>query len=190
MTYHSFFYIFFGIVLLQRGLELVLAKRNERKLKSQGAYEVGKRHYPLIVCCHVLFFITLFIEVTYFKPALSMWWFGPFALFLLAQVLRVWAISSLGTFWNTKILILPGAKPVEKGPYKFLRHPNYVIVMLEILMIPLIFKAYFTAVMFTFLNMIVLTIRISTEEKALREATNYEEVFQAKERFIPKLRND
>jgi methyltransferase len=91
--------------------------------------------------------------------------------------MRVWVISSLGRFWNTKILVLPGANVVKKGPFHFIRHPNYVVVTCEIIVIPLMFGAYFTAVIFTILNIIILSVRIPKEEAALREVTDYKEIF-------------
>lgn len=101
-----------------------------------------------------------------------------FLLFLLVQALRIWCIRSLGPFWNTKILILPGAEVVRKGPYSFMRHPNYAVVSLEILLLPIMFQAYFTAFCFTLLNITMLSVRIPIEEKALRDATNYNHVFK------------
>lgn len=91
------------------------------------------------------------------------------ALFLLVQPLRYWAIFSLGPFWNTKILIVPGARIVGRGPYRYVSHPNYVVVVVEILMFPLIFGAWVTALVFTLLNAVVLYIRIREENRALRE---------------------
>ena len=93
----------------------------------------------------------------------------PLAAFLLVQPLRYWAIFSLGESWNTKILVVPGAKPVRSGPYRYLAHPNYVVVVVEILAFPLIFGAWMTALVFTLLNAIVLRARIREENRALRE---------------------
>ena len=87
--------------------------------------------------------------------------------------LRVWCLTALGPFWNTKIIILPGANVVKKGPYVWMRHPNYAVVCTEILLLPLMFQAYFTAVIFTLLNIAMLRVRIPMEENALREETNY-----------------
>ena len=93
--------------------------------------------------------------------------------FLLTQLIRVWAITSLGRYWNTKIIVLPGAKMVNKGPYRFLKHPNYLVVTIEFIVIPLLFEAYFTAFFFSLLNGIILRIRIAAEEKALYQLTGY-----------------
>ena len=183
------FPILLTIVIIQRLAELWIARRNENWIIKQGGFEIGGNHYKYIVGMHTLFFISLIGEVVYFDRNLSTWWWIPFSFFVAAQFLRVWSISSLGYFWNTKIMILPGADVVAKGPYKFMRHPNYVIVATEILVLPLIFQAYATAVIFTILNIAILSVRIRIEEWALSESTNYEEHFKWRSRFIPKGEN-
>lgn len=171
------FTILIGIVILQRLVELVVARKNEKWMKAQGAYEAGASHYPFMIMLHTAFFISLITEVYFFERTLSPFWVPLLIIFLLAQVARVWCLTSLGKFWNTKIIILPGAEVVQKGPYKLIRHPNYVIVCTELLVLPLIFQAYFTAIVFTLLNILILSVRIPAEERALREATNYNQVF-------------
>ncbi|WP_432352525.1 isoprenylcysteine carboxyl methyltransferase family protein [Sporosarcina sp. A2] len=172
-----FFWIVISIVILQRLVELVIAKRNEKRMLAQGAYEVGARHYPAIVLLHTAFFVSLLLEVLVRKPDLSPIWGVLLTIFLLTQVLRVWCLTSLGKYWNTKIIILPGADVVMKGPYKFIRHPNYVIVATEILVLPMIYGAYITAILFTLLNAWMMSVRIPQEEQALKDATNYKEKF-------------
>lgn len=179
------FWMLFAFLIIQRLTELVIAKRNERWMKAHGAYEVGEKHYKRIVALHVLFLLSLLIEVQRFGSEEPGWWPLPFAVFMMAQVIRFWALCSLGRFWNTKILVLPGANVVERGPYRFLRHPNYIIVATEILTIPLIFGAYVTAFLFTGLNILVLSVRIRQEEKALREVTNYSNSTGNHPRFFP-----
>ncbi|MEK3764076.1 isoprenylcysteine carboxylmethyltransferase family protein [Solibacillus sp. FSL K6-4121] len=139
---------------------------------AKGAYEVGASHYPFMILLHVSFFVSLIVEVIYFTGQLTPQYILLF-IFLLLQLLRVWCLASLGPFWNTKIIILPGANVVVKGPYSYIRHPNYLVVCLEIAVIPLMFQAYFTAICFTILNLIILSIRIPLEEKALKEVTDY-----------------
>ncbi|WP_198020534.1 isoprenylcysteine carboxyl methyltransferase family protein [Anoxybacteroides tepidamans] len=170
-----------------RVIELFIAKRNEKVLKAMGAEEVGERHYRLMVAMHALFLLSFLLEARYRGGALSPWWPLLFAMFLAVQTLRIWSIVSLGTFWNTKILVLPNANVVVKGPYRFLRHPNYLVVMLEFLLIPLLFQAYVTAIVFSLLNAYVLSVRISMEEKALVAMTNYEHHFHKRPRFLPFL---
>jgi methyltransferase len=97
-----------------------------------------------------------------------MFWF---ILFFITQWFRIWCIRSLGRFWNTKILILPGAKLVSKGPYRFLKHPNYIIVGVEMVVIPILFHAYMTAIIFPILHLILLTVRLPVEEGALKQAS-------------------
>ena len=147
---------------------------------AQGAYEVGASHYLLMILLHVSFFISLLVEVTTFNLTPSPLFLVFLIMFLCVQGLRVWCLTSLGSFWNTKIIVLPGAHVVTKGPYKYLRHPNYLVVSMEIALLPLMFEAYFTAICFTILNAIMLSVRIPTEERALKEATNYEQYVQHK----------
>lgn len=167
------FYFILVLVIIQRLVELLIAKRNEKLLLAKGAYEVGAAHYPFIVMLHVCFFISFLIEVVFFKSIFTPY-YALLIVFLCLQLFRVWCLVSLGSFWNTKIIILRGANVVAKGPYSYIRHPNYLVVCLEIVVLPLMFQAYVTAVCFTILNFIILSIRIPMEEKALKEATNYE----------------
>ena len=171
------FGIVLSIVILQRLVELFIAKRNEKWMKDQGAFEAGASHYPLMVGMHILFFIVFIIEVSFFDRQLSPIWQILLAIFLLAQLLRVWCLASLGKFWNTKIIVLPDADVVRRGPYKWIRHPNYAIVATEILVLPLLFGAFLTAVLFSILNIWMMSVRIPAEEKALKKATNYTDEF-------------
>jgi methyltransferase len=171
------FSIVISIVILQRLVELVVAKRNEKWMRGQGAFEAGAAHYPVMVSMHIAFFFSLIAEVLLFDKSLSSVWILFLIIFLVTQLARIWCLTSLGKFWNTKIIILPGANVVQKGPYKWIRHPNYVIVATELLVLPLMFSAYFTAIIFSFLNVWMLSVRIPAEEKALKEATNYKEKF-------------
>lgn len=162
---------------MQRIVELFVARNNEIWIRSQGGYEVGARHYPYMVAIHIGFFISLIFEFVVFGKSVSAFLIPLFVVFVGLQIMRVWVISSLGKFWNTKILVLPFAHVVKKGPFRFIRHPNYAVVTSEILVIPLMFESYFTALVFTLLNFYILSVRIPIEEEALREVTDYEEVF-------------
>ncbi len=179
------FLLLFLFLILQRVTELFIAKRNETVMKNRGAYEVGSEHYKYIVAVHVFFFISLFIEYHLGIKGISPFWPILLPLFIGAQIIRIWALTSLGEYWNTKIIILPNARIVSKGPYKYIRHPNYFIVGLEILTIPLLFQCYITAIVFTALNIAVLSIRIPAEEKALMELTTYKKEFTNRKRFVP-----
>jgi len=155
-----------ALVAIQRLLELRLSRRHERLLRARGAVERGREHYPLMVALHVLWLLSTLIEGVLRGPVL---WPVPLALFLLVQPLRYWAIFSLGENWNTRILVVPGAQLVRRGPYRYLKHPNYVVVAVEIATFPLIFGAWITAFVFSVLNAVLLSIRIREENRALAE---------------------
>ncbi|WP_028402753.1 isoprenylcysteine carboxyl methyltransferase family protein [Ectobacillus panaciterrae] len=179
------FFVFFAFVVLQRIVELVIAKRNETRMKEKGAIEFGEGHYKYIVLLHISFLLSAAGEVLFFHKNISPLWPILLLAFTGTQLLRVWAISSLGPYWNTKIIVLPEAEIIKKGPYRFIRHPNYTVVILEILLIPLLFQAYFTAMLFSVLNIFVLHIRIQEEERVLAAMTNYEKAFAKISRFTP-----
>ncbi|WP_346244060.1 isoprenylcysteine carboxyl methyltransferase family protein [Shouchella clausii] len=176
-------YMMIALIIIQRLVEVRVARRNERWLKAQGGVEAGTAHYPWMVTLHCGFFISLLIEVTLSNIAFSCWSAIPLAIVVIAQIIRIWALSSLGKYWNTKIIVLPEAPVIEKGPYRFLRHPNYMVVVAEIAFVPLLFQAYWTAIVFSLLNAAMLTIRIPTEEAALQGETDYGERFKEKKRF-------
>jgi methyltransferase len=183
----SFFAIFYLVLVIQRIVELSIAKKNENWMLQRGALEFGKKHYRYMVFIHVLFFASFLTEKVMGNRGMSVFWPGILLVFFLLQVLRSWAIFSLGRYWNTKILVVPNAHIVQKGPYRFIKHPNYLVVSLELLIIPFLFNSYFTAIIFTLLNMVMLSIRIPEEEEALKGLTEYESHFQNYNRFLPKL---
>ena len=158
-----------GLVSLQRLLELGLSRRHERILRARGAVERGRGHYPLVVGLHVLWLLSTLIEGLLRGPSIPAWWPVPLALFLLAQPLRYWAILSLGEYWNTRVLVVPGTTLVGRGPYRYFPHPNYLVVVVDIATFPLIFGAWVTALVFTALNAALLYVRIRTENRALKE---------------------
>jgi methyltransferase len=158
-----------GLVALQRLLELRLSRRHERSLRARGAVERGREHYPLMVGLHVLWLLSTLVEGILRGPGLPVYWPIPLGLFLLVQPLRYWAIFSLGEYWNTRVLVVPGTRLVRRGPYRYLRHPNYVVVAVEILTFPLIFGAWVTALIFSILNAALLYVRIREENRALAE---------------------
>ncbi len=122
-----------------------------------------------MVALHALWIASTLVEGILRGPEVPTLWPVPLALFVLAQALRYWAVFSLGESWNTRILVVPGAKLVRRGPYKYLDHPNYVVVVVEILAFPLIFGAWVTALVFTALNAALLYVRIREEDRALAE---------------------
>lgn len=164
----TFFLTLITIVIVQRLLEVLYARANEKWMKREGAIEAGADHYKWIVLLHVLFFAALFLEVLWLGTERLSGWQFFLMLFIVAQILRVWALASLGRFWNTKILVLPGAVRVQRGPYRWIPHPNYIVVALELFSLPMIFGAWRTAVIFTVANaLLLLFVRIPAEEKAL-----------------------
>ncbi|WP_175991616.1 isoprenylcysteine carboxyl methyltransferase family protein [Bacillus sp. Marseille-Q1617] len=170
----TFFLLFFTILVIQRAVELVIARKNERWMKSRGAKEFGQGHYRTMVMIHFAFFVSLLIEGGVFHSGLHPLWKYLLAGFILTQAGRIWVISSLGKYWNTKIIVLPNTEVVSTGPYKLFRHPNYLIVTLELAVIPLLFNAYWTLIIFALLNQLILFTRIPVEEQALRSETDYE----------------
>ena len=181
----TFFWILFSCLLLQRVLELIAANKNEKWMKKHGAIEFGREHYGLMVAMHVAFLSSLILEVYFFKQDLHPLWPFFLTLFIGLQGMRFWVIRTLGKYWNTKILVIPRGKLVKKGPYKWIKHPNYLIVTLELFTIPFIFQAYLTLVLFFVLNQIILSIRIPLEEQVLMEWADYEAKFERQARFFP-----
>jgi methyltransferase len=158
-----------SLVALQRLLELHLSRRNERRVRAKGAVERGAGHYKPIITVHASWLVCTFVEGALRGPEFLSFWPVSLVLFLLVQPLRYWAIFSLGESWNTRILVIPGAKLVRRGPYRYLKHPNYVVVVVEIMVFPLIFGAWITALVFSILNAILLYLRIKEENQALAE---------------------
>jgi methyltransferase len=176
-------------LIAQRFFELQLAEKNARWMKRQGGYEAEREHYRYIVCLHVLFFAGILAEVCWLDAAPPAVWPYLFILFLVVQGFRVWCIRSLGRYWNTRIWIVPGHTPQVRGPYRYLRHPNYAVVLAEFILFPSLFGAYCTAVVGTLLNaLLLLFVRIPAEEKALLEATSYEAEMGEKKRFFPSFK--
>lgn len=161
------FALLVGFLVAQRLIELAVARRNRRWMLERGAVELGRRHYPALVALHGLFYIALVAERLWLETSWDRLWPLWLAILIAAQALRAWAIASLGRRWNTRILVIPGAPLVARGPYRFLRHPNYLVVALEIAVIPVLAGAYWTAFLFSIANAVMLAIRIRKEERAL-----------------------
>jgi len=173
--------------ILCRTVEIGIARRNARRAFERGAVEIGAGHYPVMVAMHAAFLASCALEPL-LLPRLNSKTIVALAILaaLLAFALRVWAIATLGERWNTRIIVEPGAAPVTGGPYRYIRHPNYVAVITEIAALPLIGGAWRTALLFTALNALVLGARIRAEERAL--GPSYSERFGPRPRFIPRLR--
>ena len=151
-----------GFVTLQRLVELQLADRNSRRLLAEGAVEYGRSHYPFIVALHMLWLAALWRWAPGRAIHLAL-----LLLFAALQLGRVWVIATLRSRWTTRIIVKPGATLVRSGPYRFLNHPNYAIVTLEIAVLPLVFGLWEMALVFSLLNAAILAIRIAKENRAL-----------------------
>lgn len=155
-----------SLVTLQRLAELYIARRNTRKLIERGGFELGSNHYPFIVALHALWLAGLWYLVIYQQPALSLPWIFAY---LVLEAARGWIIAALGNRWTTRIIVVPGETLVAEGPYKYFRHPNYMVVAGEIFILPMAFGFWWYAVAFGALNILVLWWRIKTEDAALRD---------------------
>jgi len=175
---------FLGALALERGFELALSQRNATRALAQGGFEVGRRHFRVMAALHTLFLAACALETLLLHrrfPGLLGW--IALANALLAQGVRYWAIASLGDRWNTRVIVVPGLPPVTRGPYRWIRHPNYDAVILEIACVPLIHGAWITALVFSVANAAVLMVRIRVEERALGEG--WARAFARAPRFIP-----
>jgi len=156
------------LIIGQRIIELYIAKRNRTWALAAGAQEFGARHYPLFFLLHIGWLVGWVGESSRSGGAVSEFWYLWIGLFIIAQGLRYWCMVSLGRLWNTRILVIPEGTAICKGPYRFLRHPNYLAVAIELISVPLIFGAVITAILTTFLNaVLILGIRIPQENLAL-----------------------
>ena len=154
-----------AFVTLQRLGELIIARRNTARLLGRGAVEVAPGHYPLLVALHGawlggLWYLVVTRSLAAPDPILI-------AVFFVLQGLRVWVLTTLGSRWTTRIVVLPGERLVERGPYRYLAHPNYCVVAGEILVLPLAFGLIWYGVVFSVLNLALLRVRIGAENKAL-----------------------
>lgn len=153
-----------AFVTIERLCELLLARRNTNALLAKGAYEAAPGHYMFIVTLHTVWLAGLWV-LAWDKPIESGW----LAVFILLQGLRFWVLATLGKRWTTRIIVLPGSPLVRTGPYRFLSHPNYVVVIGEIAVLPLCFGLVWYALAFSALNALVLAVRIREENSALSE---------------------
>nr|WP_183986724.1 isoprenylcysteine carboxylmethyltransferase family protein [Deinobacterium chartae] len=155
-----------GVVAAQRLLELRVARRNEAWARARGAVEYGRGHYWMFFVLHPAWMLSFALEGRsrgapfYVLPAVG---------YLLLQAARYWVIASLGPYWNTRVLIVPGGERVRHGPFRWLKHPNYVVVALELMVAPLVVGAWKTALVFALLNALLMRVRIPVEERALAQ---------------------
>lgn len=156
-----------GAVAMERLVELVVARRNAAWARARGGREWGREHYPYMVALHVALLAGCVLEPWLLHRPTLPW---MLAIVLGAQALRWWCIATLGSRWNTRVLVVPGLDRIHAGPYLYLRHPNYVAVALEGAALPLAHGAWITAAAFTMLNAVLMSIRIPVEEAALQWA--------------------
>ena len=156
-------YVIVGLLAVQRLAELAFARRNHRALLARGAVEAGRGHYPAMVALHAGWLLALPATIDPRTPASL----PLLAFFVLLQCGRVWVMATLGSRWTTRIVVLPGAAPIRSGPYRFLRHPNYLIVCCELAVVPLMFGAWILAAAVSVLNLLVLRTRLQVENRAL-----------------------
>ncbi len=164
-----------GLVIVQRLSELRLAKRNYEWAMAHDGREYGREHYWLFVALHSSWIAAILLECLLRKPSVPPIWGVFLGLIVFAQVLRYWAIHTLGHCWNTRIIVFKDMQQVTDGPYRYLRHPNYLAVVLEIALIPMLFGAWYTSICFTLLNgALLLFVRIPAENRAIRSLTSTE----------------
>lgn len=165
--------LFTGLVAAvgaERLAELVVSSRNVRAAKARGAVERGLGHYPAMVVLHTGLLVGAVVEVVVAdRPFLGWLGWPMLVLVLAAQALRWWCIRTLGPQWSTRVVVLPGAPLVTSGPYRWMRHPNYLAVVVEGVALPLVHTAWLTAAAFTVANALLLRTRVRCEEAALRE---------------------
>ena len=177
---------FLALLALERLVELHISRRNAARAFARGGVEVGQRHFRVMKLLHGAFLGACAVEVLLlqrpFVPALGWPMLG---LALGAQALRYWAIASLGPHWNVRVIVVPGARAVTSGPYRWLRHPNYLAVAIEGVAVPLIHSAWWTALGFSAANAALLAVRIRCEERALAEHCDYDARLGGRRRFLP-----
>ncbi len=163
------FAIYLLLIIIQRITEMKISKRNEKILIQKGAVEFGKSHFKFIIILHTLVFISMVIEYSLKvnRIELSLYNIILFSFVVILQAFRFSTIKSLGVYWTIRIYRVPGEPLIKTGLYKYLKHPIYIIVILEIIIIPLVFNLYLTSIVFTILNLVTITIRIMEENKAL-----------------------
>ena len=183
----TFFFALVGAVAAERVFEMLLSLRNARRAFARGGVEAeSRRFYLLLVVVHVLILAAGPLEVVLFaRPFVPPLAIVATWIVCLTMALRYWAIFTLGERWNTRVIVIPGLPPVASGPYRFVRHPNYVAVTIEVFALPLIHTAWATALLATIANALILAARIRHEERALESAGGYRAAFAGRARVLP-----
>lgn len=171
MSAYAVYVLFVAAVGVERLAELVVSTRNLRWSRARGGREYGQGHYPAMVALHTSLLLACVLESGLLhRPILAALAWPMAGIVVAAQALRWWCIATLGPRWNTRVVVVPGLPLVSRGPYRWLRHPNYVAVVAEGIALPLVGSAWITAVTFTVLNAVLLRVRIATENAALTGA--------------------
>ncbi len=165
------------VLVVQRLTELYVSRKHVRALCARGGREYHAETFPVMAALHVLFIVSLAVESYPWRLPLNAFTWGCLAALALVTAGRYWVIASLGENWTVRIVVISGEPVKKKGPYRVLRHPNYLLIVLEFLLIPLLMRAPITLVVFSLANVIVLRTRIRLEESVLRELTDYGKKF-------------
>lgn len=157
-----------GLVALERLAELVVSKRHATWAFARGGVEYGERHYPFMAAVHAALLVSCVVEVAVADRPFIAWLGWPMlGLVLLTQALRWWCVATLGKQWNTRVIVVPGVPLVTSGPYRWVQHPNYIAVIVEVAALPLVHTAWVTALVFSAANAVLLAVRIPVESRAL-----------------------
>jgi methyltransferase len=189
MLSQQLFFVLVVVVAVQRSAELRLSRRNEARLRALGAREHARGHFVIMQLLHGAWFVSTLLEVKLLHPPLHRGLaVAALLVFAAGQTLRASARRALAERWSVRVLTVPGAPPVTHGIYRYLRHPNYLGVVLELAALPLVHSAWRTALVFSIANALLLRVRVSAEERALTASGGYRESFADLHRFVPRLR--
>jgi methyltransferase len=182
VTSRTLYLGFLGLIAAERLVELALSRRNAARAFARGGHEHGRGHFPVLVSLHTAFLASCAVESA-IRPFPGLLGWIALTVAVAAQGLRYWAVASLGDRWNARVIVVPGEPPVERGPYRFVRHPNYLAVVLEMIAVPLVHGCWVTAAVFSLANAAVLRLRIRSEEVAL--GADWQRAFAGRPRFLP-----
>ena len=182
VTFRTLYLGFLALSAAERLVELALSRRNAARSFARGGHEHGRAHFPVLVVLHTSFLVSCVAESA-IRPFPGLLGWIALTVAVAAQGLRYWAVSALGDRWNARVIVIPGDPPVDRGPYRFVRHPNYLAVVLEMIAVPLVHGCWVTATVFSLANAAVLRVRIRAEEAALGPA--WQRTFGGRPRFLP-----
>jgi methyltransferase len=182
----TYYLVFLTLVALERFYEISLSRRHVAWARQRGGKEFGASRFAVLKALHAGLLVSSAAEVLLLgRPFIPFLGYPMLVLVVAAMALRYWAVLALGPYWSVRVVVVPGATPVTSGPYRYLRHPNYVAVVAEGLAIPLLHTAWITATWFSVLNAFALRDRIRCEEQALAEHCSYQQYLGDRPRFLP-----